>query len=257
MRVMAAGDRPSPALRSLAFNSVADVDAHVTADALRGVVLVAEHPVDLLGKPRRHRRREGAAGLQHPDELGDRRGVGLDVFEHLAGDDAVEAAVGERQSSCVALQAADETLFGDLAGLGHRRERGPGAGHLAWRVVERDDVGALPSELERVPAEAGAGVEHQVARAHAELVEADRQQLQPTVPTQLGDVVGHRQHLAVLVDRQLGAVLPTPPLDDSTATCLADAGAQFGVVEARGGSPRRARRRRRPCTAAPSRRRGR
>ena len=42
-------------------------------------------------------------------------------------------------------------------------------------VVEGDDVGAAAGELEGVAAEAGAGVEHEVARAQAESVEADRQ----------------------------------------------------------------------------------
>jgi hypothetical protein len=80
-------------------------------------------------------------------------------------------------------------------------------------------------------AEAGAGVEHEVAGLHAELIEADRQQLQPSVPAQLVDVVRHRQHLAVLVDGQLAQ---WRQLQRSTpaAAGVADAGAQLGVVEA-------------------------
>ena len=40
------------------------VDAHVAALALRGVVLVGEHPVDLLGEPRRHGPGEVPPGLR-------------------------------------------------------------------------------------------------------------------------------------------------------------------------------------------------
>ena len=128
---MAASDG-QPGAASLAFSSVGAVDAHVAADGLRRVVLVAEHPVDLLGQPRRDRGRERAARLQHADELGDRRGVGRDVLEHLAGDDAVEAspsANGRRVASPCRPPTKRSSV--DLAGFGHRRERGPCAGDLA------------------------------------------------------------------------------------------------------------------------------
>ena len=116
MRVVASGDGQAGTAQ-LGLQLGRAVDAHVSADTLRSVVFVAEHPVDLFGKPRRHGRRKRAARLQHPDEFADRGGVGLDVFEHLAGDDAIEAAVGERQQRGVALQTTDETLLSDLARL--------------------------------------------------------------------------------------------------------------------------------------------
>ena len=62
-------------------------------------------------------------------------------------------------------------------------------------------------ELERVAAEAGAGVEHEAARAQAErgeAVEADRQHVDVStggpVAAELVDVGRHGQHLAVLLD---------------------------------------------------------
>ena len=93
--------------------------------------------------------------------------------------------------------------------------------HLAVGVVEGDDVRAGAGQLERVAAEAGAGVEHEVARPQPEAVEADRQHQRRAVRRplrrQLGDVGRHRQHLAVLLDGELGAVPPAPPLDHTAS----------------------------------------
>ena len=153
------------------------VDADVSTLALGGVVLVGEHPVDLLGEPGRHGRSEVAARLEHSDHLGDRGDVVLDVFEHFGGDHDVEGAVGERQLGGVAAQHALEAIEVDLAGVDHAAERGSGLDDLVLGVVERDHVGAAAGALEHVTAEAGADVEHPVAGREAELVELDRQHL--------------------------------------------------------------------------------
>ncbi len=52
------------------------------------------------------------------------------------------------------------------------------------------------------------------------------------VPCRLGDVLRHRQDLAVLLDGELRTASPRPPLDDPSPSGLADAGTQLGVVEA-------------------------
>ena len=75
-RVEAGGDE-------LGFQLGRRVDPHVPADADRCVVLIAEHPVDLLWQPSRHGGREHAAGLEDAHHLGDGRNIVLDVFENF------------------------------------------------------------------------------------------------------------------------------------------------------------------------------
>ena len=104
---------------------------------------------------------------------------------------------------------------------------------LVGRVVERDHIGAAAGELERVAAEAGAGVEHEVAGPHARARRigwSARAQILPFLRS-FSTFARHGQHLAVLVDGELRAVLPAPPLDHALAAGGADAGAQLGVVE--------------------------
>src|SRR6185295_3816181 len=74
MGVMAAGDRQAGAAQ-FGLQLGCGVDAHVPAHALGGVVLVAEHPVDLLWEPRRDRCCERASWFQHPHEFLDRSGI--------------------------------------------------------------------------------------------------------------------------------------------------------------------------------------
>ena len=203
--------------------------------AHRGVVLVGQHPADLLGQPRRHGDGERAAGPQHPDQLGERADVVGDVLEHLGGDDAskVSSANGSRVASPRSTPTKRSIV--DLAGLDHRRRTSPRGLHdLVGGVVEGDDVGAAAGALEGVAAEAGAEVEHEVARAAApSSVEADGEHVRSRpFRRELGDVRRHRQHLAVLLDGELGAAPPRPAVEHALAAGGADAGAQLGVVEA-------------------------
>ena len=111
----------SPALRSLAFSSVARVDPDVAAGAFGAWYSSQSIQLTFSGNQLGTVAANDAAGAEHTRELGDRADVVLDVLEHLAGDDAVERAVGERQPGGVAPQHADEAVGGDLARLDHRR----------------------------------------------------------------------------------------------------------------------------------------
>ena len=90
------------------------------------------------------------------------------------------------------------------------------------------------AQLEGVAAEPGTGVEHHVAGLHAELVETDRHATysRPLLRS-LAMLAGIARHLAVLIDGELGAVLPAPPLDHPGAAGGADAGPQLGVRRGR------------------------
>ncbi len=90
------------------------------------------------------------------------------------GDDRVEALVGERQRRGVATQHADDVLVLDLAGLGHRRQRRLRRGHLVGGVVDGHGAVAAAGQLEGVPPEPGAGVEHEAPGWNAELGRACR-----------------------------------------------------------------------------------
>ena len=143
--------------------------------ALGVVVVVGQLPVDDLRQPARHRDRERAARAQHPDELLDRVDVGVDVLEHLGGDDAVELAVGEGQRQRVALLDVGLGARGHLPRVAHRGEPLAHGRELVGVLVEGDDVGAALVHLERVPTGAAAHVEHAVARAQPEPVEVNGQ----------------------------------------------------------------------------------
>ena len=138
----------------------------------------------------------------------------------------------------VAAQHAGQPVGGDLACLDHRRQRVARLDHLVGGVVEGDDAGAAPSALVHVTPEAGADVEHGVARLEPELVESDGEHQSAPVAAQLGDVLRHRQHLAVLLDGELGATRPRPALEHTATAGFADGGAQLGVGE---GAPDRRR----------------
>ena len=127
------------------------------------------------GQPARHRDGQGAARAQHPHQLLDRVDVGVDVLEHLRGDDPVELAVGERQLQRVALLDVGLGARGHLAGLLHRVEQVAHAGELVGVHVEGDHVRAAAVHLEGVPAGAAAHVEHPVARAQPEPLEVNGQ----------------------------------------------------------------------------------
>ncbi len=212
------------------------VDPHVPADRLRCVVLVAQPPVDLLRPLARHRRGERPARLEHAVQLGQRLDVGLDVLEHLAGDHPVERRVGERQAGGVAAQDADEARRVDLRRRRSsrrtspvcrppRRRRSPGRRRRRRRGRGRTHgVRSRP----RRPARGHPGA-RRAGRSGSSASAAYRQS---AVALQLLDVGRHGQHLAVLVDGQLGAVPPAPPLDDPGAPGQPDAGAQFRIVEA-------------------------
>ena len=178
----------------------------MAADDERGVVLVAEHPVDLLGKPRRHGCREDATGLEHAGQFAERGDVVLDVFEHLRGDDAVERGVGERQLRRVAANGASESQRVDFSSHRHRGEGVASRRDFVVAVVESDDGGAAAGGFVGVATEPGAGVKKQRLGRDRQTVEADGQHGSAgslcESATHLFHVVGHRQHLAVLVDRQ-------------------------------------------------------
>ena len=77
------------------------VDAHVAALDL--VVSVGQRPADLLRTPARDGHGDQTARAQHAGDLGHRRLVAGDVFEHLGDDHAIERAVCERQAQRVSL----------------------------------------------------------------------------------------------------------------------------------------------------------
>ena len=149
------------------------VDADVAA--LGVVVVVGELPVDDLGQPARHRDRQGAARAQHPDELLDRVDVGVDVLEHLCGDDAVELTVGEGQGERVALLHVGLRAGRHLTGVAHRGEPLADGRELVGVPVEGDDVGATLVHLEGVAPGAAAHVQHPVAGAQPQAVEVNGQ----------------------------------------------------------------------------------
>ena len=78
-------------------------DADVAALHEGGVVLLGQEPAHLLGQPRRHGGGEGAAGLEHPEDLVERPLVVGHVLEHLRGDDPVEGVVREGEVEGVAV----------------------------------------------------------------------------------------------------------------------------------------------------------
>ena len=199
------------------------VDADVAALHEGGVVLVGQRPADLLGQPRRHGGGEGAAGLEHPEDLVERDLVVADVLEHLAGDDAVEGVRRERQAEGVAVGGGGHGagLGAGLAGLAHGAEQAADVLELGRGVVEGDDAGALAERLEGVSSGAAAHVEQQVARLHAEPVEPDGQHY----------FAFQLQADAVLLDGLHGRVLPRPVVDDALAAAGADGVAQVGLVE--------------------------
>ena len=199
------------------------------------VVLVGQHPVDLLRQPARHRRREHAAGRQHADHLRQRAGVVGHVLEHLRRDDRVEGAVGERQPRGVAAQHADEPLGRDLAGLDHRRQGVARAGHLVGGDVEGGDAHPLAGELEGVAAEAGADVEHAAPRPQAEVRQAagaDRQHPAPRLRRSLSRLAGIASTSRYCSTVCSAHLPPRPALEDALAPGRADTGAQLGVVQA-------------------------
>ena len=138
-----------------------------------------KHPVDLLrAATSAPSPRSVPPGLQHPDasRRSRRRRPGCaraprDVMTRVERCRRRTAAAwrrraARRRSASAAISPAS-TIAANVAAC---------RAHLVGGVVEGDDAGAAPGELEGVAAEAGAGVEHQVARAAApSLVEADRQ----------------------------------------------------------------------------------
>ena len=181
-------------------------------------------------------------GPQHADDLGERAGVVGDVLEHLGRDHGVEAAVGERQPRGVAAQHADARPGGDLAGLDHRRERVARAAHLVVGEVERDHAmtaggparrrGDRSRRRRRAPGPPAARRARPTDRSGSSASAGGPGSDRTAVAMQLGDVGRHRQHLAVLLDGELGAAPPRPAVEHALASGGADAGAQLGVVEA-------------------------
>ena len=96
------------------------------------------------------------------------------MLQDLGRQHGVERTVDEREPGGVAAQHADVGAGGDLAGLDHRVQRGLGAEHLVGGQVDGDDVVAAAGQLERVPAEPGADVEHEVTGPQAERGQAIR-----------------------------------------------------------------------------------
>ena len=202
--------------------------------ALRRVVLVGQHPVDLLGEPARDRRRERAARLRArgPSRRSRRRRPGCARAPRDVMTTSNEpSANGSRVASPRSTPAKSSTVISPASTIaptvarvsgrprrrrsrGRRPDRRAGRASNAWRPKP------APTSSTRSPRRRPSLSKRIVST-----------QIAP-VPPQLLDVVRHRQHLAVLVDRHLRAAPPAPPLDDASAPGRADPGAQRGVVEA-------------------------
>src|SRR5690606_33876576 len=104
-----------------------------------------------------------------------------EVLEHLRGDDAVEAVVGEREAVGVAPHAGAVDPVGDLPRLVHRAHRRVDRHELVVGVVERDDVGTATQRLEGVTAEATTEVEQAFAGLEAEQVVVGGEHQRPPV----------------------------------------------------------------------------
>ena len=117
------------------------VDPHVATDRDGGVVVGVECPVHELGSKRRHGHGNGAAGSEHPGQFRRSAAVVRDVLHHLAGDDAVEAFVGEGQPKRVTVHAArgrtGRQRLLQLHGIEGRR----GLAEIGDAVVEGDELG--------------------------------------------------------------------------------------------------------------------
>ena len=148
------------------------VDADVSAGDEWRVVFVRQHPIDLLGEPRRNRGGKDSARLEDTGKLADRANIVLDVLEHLGSDDGVERVIGEGQLRRITTHDAAQVLLFDFAGFEHRRKRFPRGDDLVCCVVEGDDLGASSRRLEGVPTEASTRVKHRPVdvAAHAAFV---------------------------------------------------------------------------------------
>ena len=166
--VVVAGD-PQSRRRQSPLEHRAAIDADVSAGHV--VVRVRERPIDQFGPEPGHRDGHGAAGSQHPGELGHRADVVGDVLEHLGADDAVEDPVGEGQMQSVALDGGGaQTRGGQLARLRHRGERRRDPFDLVASGVEGHDVRTPSSRLEGVTPEPTTEVQDRVAARDAQLV---------------------------------------------------------------------------------------
>ena len=113
-------------------------DAHVAA-RLVGVTARPRRqgPAQAFRPGPRHRRREPAAGLQHPPDFGQGRGVIVQVLKHLRADHRVEGGVREGQAIGVA--------------KGEGGHRAPLAGRqFAQAVSPLDQAGGVHVEADHI-----------------------------------------------------------------------------------------------------------
>ena len=162
------GRTPAPGRRPGAWprSSPLLVDAHVTADHERGVVLVGQHPADLL--------RAGTTGtvtaIVPPGRSTRASSARAAASSGMCSSTSAAmtrsngpSANGRRVASPCTVPAQRRSSTSPA--VGHRPE---GVAHLLQLgagVVEGDDARAAPGRLEGVAAEAAAEVEQPVARA--------------------------------------------------------------------------------------------
>ena len=217
-----------------------------------------QHPVDLLGQPRRH----GGGEACRPGCSTRTSSASAPTSSWMCSSTSdvitrsnVPSANGSRVASprstptqrSAAISPASTIAAERVAGARRprrRRSRGRRRGRRGGRTRTR---GGRSRHRRRAPGRPGCRPSSSKRIVSTQTPRRCR--------AQLGHVLRHRQHLAVLLDGQLGAAAPAPSLDHPAPAGGADAGAELGVVEAAADASPPARRRRRPGTTARSRRR--
>ena len=131
----------------------------MAALGLRGVVLVAELPADLLGEGCRHGGGEHASWLEDAEELVVGGDVVRDVLQDFAGDDLVEGVVRVRQAGAVALHLGVHQLTVEEAVVDQHGGGVLDRFELGHRHVATDDMGTADKGLIGVATEAAAEIE--------------------------------------------------------------------------------------------------
>ena len=158
---------------SFVSSSMQGKDAQVPARHV--VIVVGQRPADSLRQPRRDRDRGDSAWPQHPGYLADRALVVRNVLEYLGRDDDVEPVVRERHHGRVAGRGRNRRRALQLACLGHGGRDRRYLLQLAVISVQRDDLGAAPRGLKRVPAGAAPEVEEPRSRLDGQSCEVNGQ----------------------------------------------------------------------------------
>src|ERR1022692_943264 len=139
----------------------APVDTNVASgDA---VVVLGQRPVDELGPEAWDGHGHATARLENPRKLGHGGPIIDDVLEHLSGDHAVKAGVGERQPQGITLHFHRGSTVGCLTRLGHGRHEARNAFQLDGIGVESYDGGAAAEAFESMPAGSAAQIENSLS----------------------------------------------------------------------------------------------